>query len=167
MNPQKQLAAATGGRSCDRMGFPSGTVDGYFHRYASTRTSELGVVEDVASRIFTPHRLGCLGRSGHVDARLKAARLGAVTVGRLQYGADVELVHKSEIDAYHINIPLSGHAESWCGSDSAVATPVQAAVFLPERPAGIKWAADCVQLCVKLDRAELELEVEDLIGRPV
>lgn len=142
-------------------------MDGYFQRYDLARATEFDVVEDVASRIFTPHRLVRIGRSGRADARLKAARLGAVTVGCLRYGADVELVQKSEIDAYHINIPLSGHTEWWRGSDSGRITPGQAAVFLPGRPAGVKWAVDGVQLCVKFSRVDLELEVEELIGRPV
>jgi len=146
--------------------YRSNTVEGYVHRYELERTTELDVAEYVASQIFTPHRIGFAGRSRHVDARLRADRLGAVTVGYLQYGADVELVHESEIRDYHINIPLSGRAESWCGSESALATRVQAAVFLPGRPAGIKWAADCVQLCVKLSRADLELQAEGLLGRP-
>lgn len=167
LNAAAHLRVAALGRDFRRMGYTSTTVEGYFHRYELERTTELGVAQYMGSRIFTPHRIGLAGHSRHVDARLRADRLGAVTVGYLKYGADVELVHESEIDDYHINIPLSGHAESWCGSESALATRVQAAVFLPRRPAGIKWPADCVQLCVKFSRADLELHVEGLLGRPV
>lgn len=151
----------------DQMQNESDRLEGYFHRYSPVHTTELVVAQDVASRVFTPHRLDFFRRPRCVDTRLSAARIGAVTLGYLGYGANVALVHESAIGDYHINVPLSGNAESWCGSDSVLATPEQAAVFVPGRPAGIKWSADCVQLCVKISRADLELELEGLLGRPL
>ncbi|ARV80187.1 AraC family transcriptional regulator [Mycobacterium intracellulare subsp. chimaera] len=156
--------AGTGG---NQVGHGSDPLEPYFHRYSPVHTTELVVAQDMASRVFTPHRLDFFRPSRCVDTRLSAARIGAVTVGYLGYGANVALVHESAIDDYHINVPVRGHAESWCGSDSVLATPEQAAVFVPGRPAGIKWAADCVQLCVKLSRADLELQLEGLLGRPL
>ncbi len=140
---------------------------GYLHQYEVARTTDLDVAQDIGSEIYTPHQVRVVGYPRRLDARLRATRLGGVTVGLLQYGADVELSHISQIEDYHINVPLSGRAESWCGSESVLATPTRAAVFLPERRAGIKWPVDCVQLCVKLRRADLELEAESLLGRPV
>lgn len=139
----------------------------YFHREHDVRTAELSDACNVASRLFTPHRVEYTGRSRHLDARLSASRIGGGTVGDLSYGADVELVNTSALDNYHINVPLFGHAESWCGTESVLGTPLRAAVFLPGRPAGIKWAADCAQLCVKFSRADLEVEIEGLLGRPI
>lgn len=151
----------------DEVGHGSNRLEGYFHRYAPVHTTELVVAQDVASRVFTPHRLEYFRQPWCVDTRLAAARIGAVTVGYLGYGANVSLVHESAVGDYHINVPVRGHAESWCGSDVVLATRGQAAVFVPGRPAGIKWAADCVQLCVKIGRAGLEHEVEGLLGRPL
>lgn len=139
----------------------------YFGRQESVHTQQLDAAERLASQVFTPHRLRFSGTDRLLDARLSAARIGAVTVGYLRYGADVELDNSTELDAYHINVPLSGHAESWCGSQKGLATPRQAWVFLPSRPAGILWSADCAQLCVKFSRADLELELEGLLGRPI
>lgn len=142
-------------------------TDRYFHREKDVRTAELDDARDVASRLFTPHRLEYMGRSRDLDARLSAARIGGVTVGYLKYGAEVELVNTTALENYHINVPLTGHAESWCGTESILGTPARAAVFLPGRPAGIKWAAECAQLCVKFSRADLEFELEGLLGRPL
>ena len=38
-----------------------------------------------------PRRLRFSGRGQRLNARLSAARIGAVTIGYLRYGADVEL----------------------------------------------------------------------------
>lgn len=141
-------------------------AESYFSRRETVCTEQLSAAEHLASEIFTPHRLRFSGRGQRLNARLSAARIGAVTIGYLRYGADVELVNSTALDDYHINVPLTSHADSWCGSATAQATPTQAAVFLPGRPAGIKWAADCGQLCVKFSRADLELELEGLLGRP-
>lgn len=153
--------------SDDQVSHGASRVDGYFHRFAPVHTTELVVAQDVASRVFTPHHLEFLRRPRCVDTRLAATRIGAVTVGYLGYGANVSLVHESAVGDYHVNVPVRGHAESWCGSDLILATRGQAAVFVPDRPAGIKWAADCVQLCVKISRAGLEHEVENLLGKPL
>jgi AraC-like DNA-binding protein len=142
-------------------------AESYFSRQETMRTQQLSAAENIASRIFTPHRLRFSGRGQRLNARLSAARIGAVTVGYLRYSADVRLVNSTALDDYHINVPLTGHAESWCGTQTALATPTQAAVFLPGCPAGIVWAADCAQLCVKFSRVDLELELEGLLGRPV
>ncbi|MCV7048354.1 AraC family transcriptional regulator [Mycobacterium frederiksbergense] len=138
----------------------------YFSRRETVCTEQLSAAEHLASEIFTPHRLRYSRRGQRLNARLSAARIGAVTVGYLRYGADVELVNSTALDDYHINVPLTSHADSWCGPATAQATPTQAAVFLPGRPAGIKWAADCGQLCVKFSRTDLEYELEGLLGRP-
>ncbi|MCV7214892.1 AraC family transcriptional regulator [Mycobacterium crocinum] len=142
-------------------------ADAYFSRQETVRTQQLSAAENIASRIFTPHRLRFSGRGQRLNARLSAARIGAVTVGYLGYSADVRLDNSTALDDYHINVPLTGHAESWCGTQTALATPTQAAVFLPGCPAGIVWAADCAQLCVKFSRVDLELELEGLLGRPL
>ncbi|KDE96994.1 AraC family transcriptional regulator [Mycolicibacterium aromaticivorans JS19b1 = JCM 16368] len=141
-------------------------TESYFSRQKTVCTQQLSAAEHLASQIFTPHHLRFSRRGQRLNARLVAARIGAVTVGYLRYGADVELVNSTALDDYHINVPLTSHAESWCGAATAQATPTQAAVFLPGRPAGIEWAADCAQLCVKFSRADLELELEGLLGRP-
>lgn len=142
-------------------------AESYFSRRETVRTQQLSAAEHLASEIFTPHRLRFSRRGQRLNAQLSAARIGAVTVGYLRYGADVELVNSTALDDYHVNVPLTSYADSWCGAATAQATPTQAAVFLPGRPAGIKWAADCGQLCVKFSRADLELELEGLLGRPV
>jgi transcriptional regulator GlxA family with amidase domain len=46
-----------------------------------------------------------------------------------------------------------------------VTTPGEAAVFSTDRPADLRWTADCVQLCVMVPRQRLESELELSLGR--
>lgn len=99
--------------------------------------------------------------------RLNAVRAGAVTAGYLRYGSAVRL---GTVDAgnYHVNIPGTGRCEQRCASGEPVfAGPGQAAVFLPGYPADLRWGAACAQLCLMIDRHELELELQRQIGRPL
>jgi AraC-like DNA-binding protein len=140
-------------------------------RYAVLRTGELADARDTVSKVFTPHRIEVLEDVRHLDVRLNAVRLGGLTAGYLHYGAHVRMVNHEAMDAYFINIPLAGRTESWTGVDSVISTPQQAAVFLPGRPAGIRWERECAQLCVKFTKDSLESEFEELVGhrpsRPV
>ncbi len=78
----------------------------YFSRRETVCTEQLSAAEHLASEIFfTPHRLRYSRRGQRLNARLSAARIGAVTVGYLRYGADVELVNSTALDDYHINVP--------------------------------------------------------------
>lgn len=144
-----------------------GSVSATLYRHGPLRTGDLSEAHDAVSRIFTVHRLERLDRDAPFEARLDAVTLGAVTVGYLNYGADVQLENPEELQAYHINIPLSGNTESWSGRDSVINDARVAAVFRAGLPGGITWSGKCTQMCVKFRREELEFELERLLGRPV
>lgn len=136
-------------------------------RHSPLRTTDLSEAHDAVSQIFTVHRLARLDREAPFEARLDAVTLGTVTVGFLNYGADVQLENPQELQSYHINIPLSGNTESWSGRDSVINDTQVAAVFRAGLPGGITWSGKCTQMCVKFRREELEFELERLLGRPV
>jgi AraC-like DNA-binding protein len=130
-------------------------------------TTQFDEAHHAVSQVFLPHRLDLLEQSDELDMRFNAVRFGGVTAGYLRYGRDVRLL---TVDAsnVHINIPLSGGTASRCGRmESVDSTPERAAVFTPGLPADIHWPGDCAQLCLMIDRADLEQELAAMLGRTV
>ncbi|MCP2242394.1 AraC family transcriptional regulator [Lentzea aerocolonigenes] len=118
-------------------------------------------------RTYLPHQLSVREPLERFDMRLNAVKVGALTAGHLSYGAPVRL---TTVDAsnFHVNIPLTGRCEQRCGSAEPVASdPGRAAVFMPGRPADLHWGPDCGQLCLMLDRTEVERELERQLCRPL
>jgi AraC-like DNA-binding protein len=136
-------------------------------RHHVAATTSFDEAHDVVRQFFLPHRIDLLERESGLDMRLNAVRVGGLTAGYLRYGRDVRL-RTEEATHFHINIPVTGANESRCGTmDSVQATPDTAAVFTPGRPADIRWPGDCAQLCLMIDRDEVEAELVRLLGRPL
>lgn len=138
-----------------------------FSGYPVASAADADEAREAVTRTFLPHQLHVLERNVRLDMRLNAVRVGAVTAGYMRYGGEVRLV---TVDAsnYHVNVPLVGSSEQRCGLLEPVLTgPDLAAVFMPGHPADLRWQANCAQLCLMIDRSELERELEQQIGRPL
>jgi AraC-like DNA-binding protein len=119
------------------------------------------------SRIYLPIRLDLLDRATSLDMELAGIRLGAVTAGRLSFGRNLRIA-TGDAQNLHVNVSLQGQAVSSSGTVDPVATAAgQAAVFPPGHPASILWAADCVQLCLMVPQANVDAELERLLGRSI
>ncbi|WP_290055617.1 AraC family transcriptional regulator [Amycolatopsis solani] len=131
------------------------------------RARDVDEAHEAVTRTYLPHRLELLDRGSGFDMRLNAVRVGAVTAGYLCYGSAVRL-GTADAGNYHVNIPVTGRCEQRCGSAEPVfAAPGRAAVFMPGYPADLRWGAGCAQLCLMIDRRDLELELERQLGRPL
>ncbi|WP_433295259.1 AraC family transcriptional regulator [Pseudonocardia sp. CA-142604] len=116
---------------------------------------------------FYPARFDILGerRSGAVH---RFSRIGPITMGDITYGRDVRLELDELGSSYHVNLPVAGRLESRHRGVEVVATRERAAVYRPDGEVILtRWAADCRQLCVKLDRVAVDRTLEGLLGRPV
>jgi AraC-like DNA-binding protein len=130
-------------------------------------TADFDEAQLAVTRVYLPHRLHLLDCDGTLDMRFNAVRMAGVTAGYLRYGRDVR-VQTVDTTHLHVDIQLSGHAEYRCGRMDVVrASPGQAAVFTPGLPADIRWQADSAQLCLMIDRADLDRELASMLGRPV
>jgi AraC-like DNA-binding protein len=129
-------------------------------------TANVDEAREVVTQVYLPHRLDPIGGARPLDMRLDAFQVGSMTAGRLTYGSAVRL-RTVEASCFHVNVPLRGHTLSRCGTlDSVATSPRRAAVFVPDRPADIRWDADCEQLCLMVPTRAVELELEHLLGRP-
>jgi AraC-like DNA-binding protein len=131
------------------------------------RTSDLREATDAVAELYVPHWVTLLEPAAELDMELSGTRLGPITAGYLRYGRDVR-IRTAETTHHHINIPIIGTAHSRCGTKEPVQSTVdRAAVFAPGLPAELTWPGTTSQLCLMLDRTELDLELERLLGRPL
>jgi AraC-like DNA-binding protein len=102
------------------------------------------------------------------QTRFNVAPSDTVTVGDLQFGADVK-IRFGELGAYHVNLPLTGSLVWRQGRHALLqATTSTAAVFQPVGDTCLeKWDGDCRLLAVKIDRVTLENELARLLDAPV
>lgn len=130
------------------------------------RSSHLDEVREVGARLFAPHHLALRERDARLDARLNAVQIGGVTLGWVRYGAGVRIVVEEMAGSYQVNIPLTGLMEISRADETIISTPAQPALLLPGQRYVGRWSADCEQVAVNFDRAALETELEQLLGRP-
>jgi AraC-like DNA-binding protein len=139
-----------------------------FNEHQRARTRDPDEAQAAVTEAFVCHQLRPLGRTAPLEMTLNAVKLPSVTAGYLRYGRDVFFDSGSdEVANYHIDIPVCGRAEARTGLNDPVEQTVDTgAVFIPKRSAEIRWGADCAQLCIMIDRQELNRELERLLGRP-
>jgi AraC-like DNA-binding protein len=143
----------------------SGSVTGSSHVRRST--SDRDEAQDIVTRFYLPNRLHLTRFPDPLEMELSGLQLGSLTAGRLSYGRALRL-QTADAQNFHFNMPLRGGAVSRRGGGPGVATSVgQALVFSPGAPADITWSARCVQLCLMVPRARLEVELERLLGHSV
>ncbi|MBM9466553.1 AraC family transcriptional regulator [Nakamurella leprariae] len=128
------------------------------------RTADPDEAQDIVRQVYVPHRLAS-PRTGRLAFELESHASGSVTLGRLRYGADVELTVPPMASAYHVNLPVRGRftarqpAEEVAGGVRA-----RAVVFDPDLPHVAAWAADAVVFALKVDRRALLTHAGGLLG---
>jgi AraC-like DNA-binding protein len=90
-----------------------------------------------------------------------------LTVGQLQFAGPVALT-ASELDSYHVTMPLTGLVHTRHAGSDVTARPDRAAVFRPGRRVHTRHIVPgSVQLDIKIDPPALESELEALLGHHV
>lgn len=120
------------------------------------RSRDLDETRDGVGRVFKPHALGVCGVRQRLDARMDHLPLGAVSVSRLRYGADVSIEPGPLETFLLVQMPLRGMADIACGLQTLRSTPALASVLTPSWPLSMRWHASCDQLIIRINRAALE-----------
>ncbi|MFC0527766.1 AraC family transcriptional regulator [Phytohabitans kaempferiae] len=99
---------------------------------------------------------------------LDVLRLGPVTLAEIQFGTEIS-VSTDRMTTYHMDLPLSGYAETRQLGQSVIGSPERAVVYRPDAGGIVapRVSADCRLLSVKIEPAGLEAELESLLGHPV
>ncbi|MCU1417760.1 MAG: Xylulose kinase [Schumannella sp.] len=121
----------------------------------------------VLSEVYLPLDFPAASISAAVDLRLNIVKVGRITAGYLRFG-DAIRIHTTEATDYHVDIPLTGRATMRAGTHSPVyGTPQTATIFMPGHTADLDCDGDFSQMAVMIPRAELQLELENLLGHRV
>lgn len=116
-------------------------------------------VEETSSQvgqIFRPHQLGVVGAGQRLSADMNHTLIGGISLSRLRYRADVVIESDPLTTFLLVMMPLRGSAEVKYGQQSVLSTPGLASVVGPTAPLSMRWAAECHQLIVRIDRKALE-----------
>ena len=91
-----------------------------------------------------------------------------LTAGYVQFGGEVR-VRVSDVQSYHVDIPLSGQATSvWDdGHQDVAVASVSAGIFTPDMPVDITWSPGCGQICLMVSAREMRQQLEMMLGQPV
>lgn len=133
---------------------------------AVLRTHDLEEAREGVARIFCPHRLELTGRRRRLDARHHVARLGAVAVNFVQYGADVEIEPGCLGTFFLLQMPVRGRARIECGRHAVYSDTETASLLSPTLPTRMEWNEACAQLMLYIDRQALERHLGVWLGRP-
>lgn len=137
-------------------------------RSVSIRNHHVEESRVVGARVFHPHNVAILGPASGFALHIDGVDLGAVTLGWLWWGTQVQIDTAELDDAYQLNIPMRGTLETSCGSERIVATTTRAAVYRHDRPTTMRGFADGLDrvLAVKIDRSTAERHLATMLNRP-
>ena len=132
------------------------------HPLASSRN--IDHARQVLSDVYLPLDFPSVSTSTEMKLRLNVVKVGRVTAGYLRFGAAID-IHTAEATDYHVDIPLTGKAIMRSGLRRPfTGTPRTAGVFMPGHTADLYCAEDFSQTAVMIPRADLHLELENLLG---
>lgn len=132
--------------------------------YPLFQSKDIEQTRDMISGVFCPHDLRITGRNQKLDARMYHASVGAVSLSRLQHGADVSIDPGCLKDFLLVQMPLKGEAEISCGKSTLHSTPQVASVITPAIPLKMWWTGCCDKIIVRIPRDELERQCEQHLG---
>lgn len=121
----------------------------------------------VISRVVDPHTVDVVGDPRKVDVRLHAAKVGAVTLVHLGWGADVEITALGESGCICLQLPVRGEARVDCGDQSIVSSPIRPSVTSPVDPLRMLWKSGVAQLILRVDKRAVEGRLQRLIDAPL
>jgi AraC-like DNA-binding protein len=125
--------------------------------------ADLSRARAVVSDIINPHSLRP-GDGTDVVATQYAARIGAVTLTYLDFGAPVEITALDVASCYCVQLPLAGIAEVRCGQDVLRASSSVGSVPSPVDPLHMRWSRDAAHLIVRISATAVHRHMESLLG---
>lgn len=132
------------------------------HRIATAPGVEQA--REALSEVFLPVDFPSARASSIVDLRLNALTVGRVTCGYMRF-RDAVCIETAEAENFHVDIPLSGRTTMQAAFGSPIyGTPGTAGVFMPGRPVQLDCGEGFAQLSVMIPRADLQRELEHLLG---
>lgn len=105
-------------------------------------------------QIFKPHALKVSAQDKQFKASMHHISTGALSLSRLEYGADV-LIEPDHLEKFYlIQIPTQGHAEIEFGAEKFISYSQVASLLSPDQSLRMRWTANSPQLIIKISRED-------------
>jgi AraC-like DNA-binding protein len=135
--------------------------------HLSYLVADLDEARAICGELYYDVDLQVLDRGGDFFFAADVLRVGPLVVGELRFGPAMAIT-AADMDAYHVNLPLTGQVLSEQGGQVTTASPKRAAVYQPVGPARLcRWPGGSRIMSVKIDQEAVEAQLESLLGHPV
>ena len=134
-----------------------------FPRFAS---DDLDEVRLQVGQVFCEHDLRVVGPGQRLDTRLYFRSGRDVGLGRMCYGAGVDIDPGKLKDFFLLQMPVRGHETIVAGAHTVYSTPSMASIVSPSLAFHMRHGAGTEKLFLRIDRAALERQFLSLYGRP-
>lgn len=131
------------------------------------RTEDLDAARAHIGALFVPHQLDVVGRHQSLDVSISCANIDAVSLIYHRHGASVRVRAPWLRDFFLLQIPLRGEAQVKIGRHEINCDPRQAFMISPSFEADMHFGQGCEQLIVRIGKAELERQLEKLLGNHI
>lgn len=116
------------------------------------------------TRTIDQHDLRITGHEELFDVEHFSARVGAISLNYLRYGADVDITAIGDADCVCMHFPLQRTSRVRCGDQQVIASPRAAAVTTPGLPLAMGWEAGSAQLILRIEIGAIEADLRALLG---
>lgn len=106
------------------------------------------------SQIFQPHTLNITKKTNEFSASMHHIQTGALSISRLEYGADVLIDPEQLRKFYLIQIPIKGYAEIEFAEQRFISYNNVASLLSPDQDLRMRWQANAPQLILKINQQE-------------
>jgi AraC-like DNA-binding protein len=133
----------------------------------SFETNDLDEAVRVGSRLFNDHRVVPRHANASFSYSLRAAQVGALSVGQVQYGCEVSVDIDGVDDRYAASVPSASVLNIRTGAVEYTSTPELATISGPADAVNVRgWAVDGdILSMVWFNRRALEADLGRLLGR--
>jgi len=131
-------------------------------------TVDLDEAHDLCQRYYYPITLEPVGATRGFWLSFRAADVGALTVGKMNYGRDLRITSGDLVTGYHINLPVTGAMVSTHRGVTVTAERGRAVIYQPVGSSSFEPVpADSGLVAIKIERFALEHKLEEALGRTI
>lgn len=125
-------------------------------QYRLLASGDLDEVQRCVSDVFCPHQMQVIGPDQSVDTQLYGRRFGGITLGRLGYGATVD-IDPGKLDSFYLmQWPMRGGETIHVGRTEVRSTPQLGSLVNPTQRFHMRHEAESEKLFVRIDLAALQ-----------
>ena len=128
-------------------------------------TTDLDEAREHISALFVPHRLDVVGRNQLLDVHISRAKLAGISLIYHRHGACVSVRPQLLRDFFLLQIPIRGKAFVTVDKQEVHCNPKQAVMISPTLGVEMTFGEGCEQLIVRIEKTDLELQMEQHLGR--